>query len=44
MVFSESNLLALTVAVAGIAGFKYLYDKHEKKHQSGGRKTRKTRK
>jgi hypothetical protein len=43
MVFSESNLLALTVAVAGIVGFKYLYDKHEK-HQSGGRKTRKTRK
>ena len=53
MVFSESNLLALTVAVAGIAGFKYLYNKHEKKPQSGGsrrrrssssRKSRKSRK
>lgn len=44
MVFGESTLLALTVAVAGIVGFKYLYDKHEKKPQSGGKRTRRTRK
>jgi hypothetical protein len=36
--------MALTVAVMGALGGYYLYNKHEKKSHSGGRKSRRSKK
>ena len=43
MALDESTLMAITVGVMGALGLTYLYNKHEKKHHSGGRKSRRYR-
>jgi len=40
MALDESSLLAITVGVMGLLGLTYLYNKHEKKPQSGGSRRR----
>ena len=40
MALDESTLMALTVAVGGALGLTYLYNKHDKKPQSGGSRRR----
>ena len=44
MALDSSSAMALTLAVMGALGGYYLYNKHEKKPHSGGRKSRKSRK
>ena len=42
MALNESSLLAITVGVMGVLGLAYLYNKHEKKPQSGGSRRRRS--
>lgn len=44
MALDSSDIMALTVAVMGALGGYYLYNKHEKKSHSGGRKSRRSKK
>ena len=44
MVLDESILMAITVGVMGALGLTYLYNKHEKKPQSGGSRRKISRK
>ena len=44
MALDESTAMALTVAAGWALGLTYLYNKHEKKSHSGGRKSRRSKK
>lgn len=44
MTLDSSSAMAITVAVMGALGGYYLYNKHEKKSHSGGRKSKRSKK